>query len=81
MDTARARRSVGWGRRLAPWLRRAVFTLVGVAWVVMALWATAAVCYADHHGPSPRYVLAGLTLVIAAAGAGFALRARRINRA
>jgi hypothetical protein len=65
---------------LAPWLRRASFALVGVAWIVTALWATAAVCFADHHGPSPRYVLAGLTLVVAAAGAWFALRARRWPR-
>lgn len=69
-----------WGRRLAPWLRRASFGLAGIAWVVTALWATAAVCYADHHGPSPRYVVAGLTLVVTAAVAWFALRARRWPR-
>jgi hypothetical protein len=62
------------------WLRRGMFLLLGIVWGGMALWATVAVCIADHHGPSPRYVLAALTLLAAIAGAVFALRARRGRR-
>src|SRR3954469_2693165 len=67
-------------RRLTRWLRRGCGALVAVAWMGAVLWALLAVSYADLHHASPRYVLAGLTLVVALAGAGFALRSRRWPR-
>jgi hypothetical protein len=63
---------VFWSLRCLRW---AGLAIVAVVLLGLTLWAATAICYADTHGPSPRYALACL-YVLAVLGAVILLRRR-----